>query len=113
MHGINATTGKALEGKAHIRQSICDILSTPLGSRVMRRNYGSRLFELVDKPTNQSTVADIYAAVVDALGKWEPRVTVDSVALKSVGVGHITLSLSCINDETGESLSLTNLNISS
>jgi uncharacterized protein len=113
MHGINATTGKALEGKAHIRQSIRDILSTPLGSRIMRRDYGSRLFELVDKPTNQSTVADIYAAVVDALGKWESRVTVDSVALKSVGAGSITLSLSCIDNETGESLSLANINVAS
>jgi hypothetical protein len=41
-------TRKALEGIDHLKQSIIDILTTPIGSRVMRRDYGSRLFELVD-----------------------------------------------------------------
>ena len=53
MRGMSATSGKELEGLDHLKQSIIDILTTPIGSRVMRRNYGSRLFELVDKPINR------------------------------------------------------------
>ncbi|KPN28874.1 baseplate wedge subunit [Halolamina pelagica] len=43
MPGVDRTNGQRLEGLAHIRQSVADILTTPLGSRVMRRDYGSLL----------------------------------------------------------------------
>ncbi len=39
MRGMNANTGKELEGIEHLKQSIIDILTTPIGSRVMRRDY--------------------------------------------------------------------------
>jgi phage baseplate assembly protein W len=34
--GMSATTGKPLDGADHLRQSVADILGTPLGSRVGR-----------------------------------------------------------------------------
>jgi len=67
MRGTDAKTGKPLSGVAHLRQSIRDILTTPLGSRVMRRNYGSRLFDLVDNPLNDQTLVEIFAATAEAL----------------------------------------------
>lgn len=73
MIGINENTGKALGGVEHLRQSIRRLITTPIGSRVMRRDYGSRLFELVDAPLNMSTRMDLIAATADALRKWEPR----------------------------------------
>ena len=48
MIGMNAKTGKALSGVDHLKQSIQDIVTTPLGSRVMRRDYGCGLFDLLD-----------------------------------------------------------------
>ena len=53
MNGINAHTGQALSGIDHLRQSIRDILTTRIGTRVMRRDYGSRLPTLVDNPMTQ------------------------------------------------------------
>ena len=47
---MSRTTGQRLEPLAHLRQSIGDILSTPIGSRVMRREYGSLVPALIDKP---------------------------------------------------------------
>ena len=38
MLGINAHTGQTLAGLDHLRQSIADILSTPLNTRVLRRD---------------------------------------------------------------------------
>lgn len=93
MRGIQSTTGKALSGLDHLRQSIRDILTTPLGSRVMLRDYGSRLFDLVDAPINRQTIVDIYAATVEALAKWEPRIAVSRVFATSVAPGQITLAL--------------------
>lgn len=48
MLGMNAHTGQPLAGLDHLRQIIADILSTPLNTRVMRRDYGSRILELID-----------------------------------------------------------------
>jgi len=56
MIGTNASTGRALEGTEHLVQSLADILGTPLGTRAMRRDYGSLLPELIDQPTNPATV---------------------------------------------------------
>ena len=50
MIGTHAATGKRLEGNAHLAQSIADILTTPLGTRLMRHDYGSLLPELIDQP---------------------------------------------------------------
>lgn len=74
MSGMNNTTGKYLADNEHLSQSIADILNTPLGSRVMNRSYGSNIFELIDAPGNPANFLKVYAATVDALLRWEPRI---------------------------------------
>lgn len=93
MDGINAQDGKRLGGYAHLRQSIRDILTTPLGSRVMRRDYGSRLFKLIDAPTNRETLAAIYAATAEAIARWESRFKVTQVQATSAAPGKVVLDL--------------------
>lgn len=93
MNGINASTGKQLSGVEHLRQSIRDILTTPIGSRVMRRDYGCRAFQLVDAPMNRSTLLNLYAAVAEALNKWEPRFKLKSVQAVAADIGRVELEL--------------------
>ena len=93
MLGINAQTGQPLAGIDHLRQSIRDILTTPIGSRVMRRDYGSRLFELIDAPMNRSTLLDIYAATAEAIARWEPRFKLQSVLASSAAPGSVVLDM--------------------
>ncbi|MEX0633615.1 phage baseplate assembly protein V [Serratia ureilytica] len=52
--GMNRGNGRAIADLEHIRQSVSDILITPIGSRVMRRSYGSLLSELLDQPQNDT-----------------------------------------------------------
>lgn len=84
MKGTDKTTGKPLAGTAHLRQSIIDILTTPQGTRVMRRQYGSTLFELIDTPLNSNTVLFLYAAIAEALDKWEPRLKVTQIEITNI-----------------------------
>lgn len=91
MNGTDATTGKPLDGLAHLQQSIKDILTTPIGSRVMRRDYGSRLPRLVDAPMNRATLIDLYAATAEALATWEPRFRVQQVVATSAAPGRVEL----------------------
>jgi len=81
MKGMSASTGAPLDGEAHLRQSITDILTTPLGSRVMRRDYGSLAFSLVDAASNAAGSMLLKAVCADALAKWEPRVKVTRIEL--------------------------------
>jgi len=83
MKAISAQTGKPIDALQHLRQSVRDILMTPKGSRVMRRDYGSTLFELIDKPMNDSLMMQIFAATVEALRKWEPRFRISRVNTSS------------------------------
>lgn len=91
MNGTDANTGKPLDGLAHLQQSIKDILTTPIGSRVMRRDYGSRLPRLVDAPMNRATLIELYAATAEALLTWEPRFSVQQVVAVSAAPGRVEL----------------------
>lgn len=93
MKGMSKETGKELEGLEHLKQSIIDILTTPIKSRIMRRDYGSRLFELVDKPINRDLTLEIYAATAEALEKWERRFKLEKVKITEVKEGRVTLNL--------------------
>ncbi len=57
-----------------IRQAIWIILGTPIGQRVMRPTFGSRLHELVFAPLNPETLGLAELYVQDALTFWEPRI---------------------------------------
>jgi len=46
----------------------------------MRRDYGSRLFELVDRPINRNFTLEVYAATAEALEKWETRFKLEKVS---------------------------------
>jgi uncharacterized protein len=94
MIGIDATTGKHLGGAAHIKQSIRDILTTRIGTRVMRRDYGSRLPELVDNPINEALKVELFAATAEALDRWEPRFRLDAVYLSEASsAGRIAVTV--------------------
>jgi phage baseplate assembly protein W len=71
--------GQPLSDWPHVEQSIGVILSTPIGSRVMRREFGSELFDLIDRPMTDRIILAIYAAVVLAIAKWEPRFAVTNL----------------------------------
>jgi len=76
MPGMNVNTGKRLDGIDHIRQSVADIITTPIGSRVMRRDYGSLVPELLDMPMSDALMMQVYAATVIAVTRWEPRIQI-------------------------------------
>lgn len=93
MQGMSRQNGGYLDDIAHLKQSIIDILSTPIGSRVLNREYGSNLYKLIDEPVNQYLYQKIYAAVVEALDRWEPRIKVTKLSIISVNEGKINLKI--------------------
>ena len=112
MQGMDVSTGKPIGDEAHLAQSIADILSTPLGSRVMRRDYGSLLFELIDKPSNGAIRMLLQAATAIALRRWEPRLRLTRVTLSGEpSAGRLTLRIEGQRTDLPPSNSLTTLTI--
>ncbi|MCI3205831.1 MULTISPECIES: GPW/gp25 family protein [Pandoraea] len=87
--GANKVDGSNLTDLEHIKQSVRDILTTPVGSRVMRREYGSLVPELIDQPSNDYTRMLIQAACVLAITRWEPRLSLTHLTF-NVGTGDDT-----------------------
>ena len=94
MIGMSRHGGQTLSGIGHLRQSIEDILTTPLGSRRMRPDYGSKLRRFVDLPVNEGWKSAVQAEVARALTRWEPRLKLQRVRVVAVVGGQISLQLS-------------------
>lgn len=78
---MHRATGRRIDSADHLRQSVTDIITTPIGSRVMRRTYGSLVPALLDQPHNAALAARVRAAAVSAIMRWEPRIAVRLVKL--------------------------------
>ncbi|NJR20497.1 MAG: phage baseplate protein [Hyphomonadaceae bacterium] len=103
-YGISNITGGPIGIEAHLSQSIADILTTPVGSRVLRRNYGSRLVDLLDRPINGATIVELVAATAEALAAWEPRIRLTRVQVQEAnGAGRCTLMLEYVSKLHGAS----------
>ncbi len=102
---IDRHTGKTLTNADHIRQSIQDIITTPTGTRVMRRDYGSLISELIDAPVNDALPLQLMAAIFDAIIRQEPRVTVTEIQLRRSENG-LTADIGMMRTDTGESINL-------
>ena len=109
---MHRATGRAIDLPEHIAQSVADIVTTPLGSRVMRRDYGSLLPELIDQPFNDATRMRLFGATALALMRWEPRIRLIRVQLfQGVAAGSYTLDLDCVLVDAAKSSDYTRLSI--
>jgi len=105
MQGSSAENFASLDGWAHVVQSIRDILTTPVGSRVLRRDYGSQVPALLDRPMNAETTLDFVIATADALDRWEPRVRLERCVLVEADVaGRGALDLDLVYLEDGRNV---------
>ena len=65
--------------EGEVADSIRMVLMTSRGERVMRPEFGCRIWDLLFEPINANTMGLMVEAVREAVGQWEPRVTLDDV----------------------------------
>jgi hypothetical protein len=73
MSGIDRRTGKLLGEWSHVLQSLEVIMTTRIGSRLMRRRFGSEVPGILGQNMTPSTMLRFMTAYVVAVELWEPR----------------------------------------
>ncbi|HHU6158892.1 GPW/gp25 family protein [Klebsiella pneumoniae] len=105
--GMNRNTGLGISDTEHVSQSMRDILLTPVGSRVMRREYGSLLSALIDMPQNPALRLQIMVACYSAIQKWEPRIRLTAISFETGDAGEMYVDITGMRTDTGASVSTT------
>jgi phage baseplate assembly protein W len=69
-------------GPDDIDASIRMAIITAPGERVMRPQFGCRIWDLLFEPINANTLGLMTEAVRDTVSQWEPRVELDEVIVE-------------------------------
>ena len=77
--GRSRKNGREISGYDHAIQAVTDIATTRVGTRVMRRDYGSNLLDLIGKPQNYDIALEAVMAIAEPVNKYEPRVRISRV----------------------------------
>jgi phage baseplate assembly protein W len=62
-----------------IKQSIQDILETPISTRFGREDYGSYIYLLIFEQNDSVLKSLLYYYIESALEKWEKRIKISSI----------------------------------
>ena len=75
--GVNTDGGiRMTRGPEDLDASMRVILSTARGERLMRPQFGCRIWDLLFEPVNFNTLGQMAEAAGEAIAQWEPRVDV-------------------------------------
>jgi phage baseplate assembly protein W len=114
VHGLSipfridsATGGVAHESAGtKIKENIIHILLTGVGERVMRRDYGGGIRQLVHDPNNDALRAIVRHQIASSIGQWEPRVLLKDVMVTQEN-GMLIVEIKYVIRRTREPHSLT------
>lgn len=94
MLGMNSKDGSQIKDlTAHVKQSIADIINTPVGTRLMRPKYGSLVPAMIDQPMNSATTLRLYSSIATALMVWEKRISLTAINLHRTSSGQAQIEL--------------------
>ena len=104
---INPATGGVAQesGGEKLKENIIHILLTGVGERVMRRDYGGGIRQLVHDPNNDALRAIVQHQIAKSISQWEPRVLLQSVTVTVQG-GTLIANLQYIIRRTQQPQSL-------
>jgi phage baseplate assembly protein W len=91
---IDRKTGEYVQGWARIKQSIETILTTRIGTRLMRLWWGSSFINMQDKPGNEEVMMAGMMAAISAINTYEPEFKVTRVSIDAFDLtGDITITI--------------------
>lgn len=112
--GMNKDTGETMTGVAYLRQRLYDVINTPLGSIPGARDFGSNLYEMLDRNVDSNFYMDAYERLADAINN--PANGLDDFKLSEMLINrqeahHYTIRLSGIMLINGEPVTLDGISL--
>jgi phage baseplate assembly protein W len=108
MQDVTHDLSGRIDGLARCLRAIETILTTRKGTRVMRRDFGSDLLALIDRPMNEMTIMDAIMSVVEPINTWEPEFQVKRVLINEASsAGNLDLTIEGIYKPLNTAASLT------
>jgi phage baseplate assembly protein W len=91
-------------GPDDIDRSIRMILSTAPGERLMRPEFGCRIWDQLFEPVNPNTLGRMAQAVREAVRQWEPRAELEDVVVTpdENDSSHVHIRISYILNTTND-----------
>lgn len=99
----NFATGRDVEV---LQSSVKMLLSTAKGERVMEPSYGTNLRRLLFEPMTQGLDDAARQEIADALNTWEPRVTLQNIAVQRNSDRSITVFCEFVSKATEDSFTV-------
>ena len=65
--GTDRNTGRLISGVPYLWQRLSDVCGTPVGSLVGRRDFGSRVFEMLDRNVDGGFYMDTFVRLAEAI----------------------------------------------
>jgi len=79
MSGIDRRTGHVIDNFTSACQSVEVIFATPIGERIMRRQFGAGIVELLGRLMRPDLFPVVMVLIAAAIDVWEPRFRVRAV----------------------------------
>jgi len=83
--GLDGRTGKHLSGWAYVEQYIEKVLTTRIGSRVMRRHLGTDVPEAQDAPGSEAIILQVFRSIAEAMEQYVPWYRLSEISLADAG----------------------------
>ncbi len=83
--GLDARTGKHITGWPYVEHYIETVLTTRIGSRVMRRHLGTQVPEAQDAPGSEAIILQVFRSVAEAMDKYVPWYRLSDISLADAG----------------------------
>ena len=97
-------------GEPNVRDSVCFILRTRPGERLLRPDFGCGIDRYLFEPNSVATLALIQDEVKRALTRWEPRIALDDIQVATNASDpravDITIAYTLIATQAPEQVSL-------
>lgn len=79
-YNANSNSALSVSGLQAIKSAISFLVTSHIGSRSRTFNteWGSDLIDFINEPMDSTTALVIRSSIVNALDKWEPRITVNA-----------------------------------
>lgn len=79
MAGVDRHTGKVIDNFQSALQGVEVVFTTRLGDRVMRREFGAGLVDLIGRLISVHLMMSFQQLIVTAIDLWEPRFRVRNI----------------------------------